>query len=224
MKASYAADTDLDALLDPNHRAWKIATQESVAMIGTPIGLQPTDAIRASWMTKKIGQVDRVRVAALHNGNVLAFRIEWADENEDAELKDIDGFPDAAAILLPVVPEAPLITMGAPSQPVNAWYWRADEPQGARQVTAEGLGTTHTFDKTVVHGRGSWKGGRWQVVLARALRIKSESPAAELQPGRDTGFGVAIWEGRNAERGGIKSFSVDWIPLELAPASAGRNG
>jgi hypothetical protein len=36
---------------------------------------------------------------------------------------------------------------------------------------------------------------------------------AQLEPGQETGFGVAIWEGSNRERAGIKAFSGDWKPL-----------
>jgi DMSO reductase family type II enzyme heme b subunit len=222
MKADYVAKTELNALLDPDHRVWRSQLTESVAMMGTPAGMQPTPAIQVSWMGKKIGNVDRVEVSALHNGDELAIHLDWADETENAEMTDTDSFPDAAAILFPVVPEAPIITMGAPGQPVNAWYWRADVPRKARQVTAEGLGTSHTFDQTLVHGRGRWKEGRWQIVLARSLRIKSETPVAQLEPGTETGFGIAIWEGSNSERAGIKSFSGNWMPLQLAPTIAGR--
>jgi DMSO reductase family type II enzyme heme b subunit len=102
---------------------------------------------------------------------------------------------------------------------VNAWYWRADAPTTARQVSAEGLGTTHAVDKTVVHGRGGWKEGSWQVVLARAL--ESESPAARVELGGETGVGIAIWQGNNSERAGLKAFSGTWIPLQLAPANTG---
>ena len=223
MKADYVANTELNALLDPDNRAWQSHAPEAVTMMGTPAGLQPTAAIQVSWMGKKIGVVDRVEVTALHNGDELAIRLEWADASENGDMTDTDSFPDAAAILLPVVPEAPIITMGAPGQPVNGWYWRADAPRKARQVTAEGLGTSHTFDQTLIHGRGSWKEGRWQVVLARSLRIKSETPVAQLEPGSETGFGIAIWEGSNSERAGIKSFSGNWMPLQLAPTTAGRN-
>ena len=45
----------------------------------------------------------------------------------------------------------------------------------------------------------------------------------EHGPGQETGFGVAIWEGSNSERAGIKSFSGNWMPLQLAATTAGRN-
>jgi hypothetical protein len=38
----------------------------------------------------------------------------------------------------------------------------------------------------------------------------------QLTPGTHTGFGVAIWDGSNSERAGIKAFSgAVWLDLEL---------
>lgn len=222
MQASYAADANLDALLDPNYGAWNSSDSENLAMLGTPAGMTPTAVIQATWMKEQIGAVDWVQVAALRNGAELAFRLEWAGETESGELDDTDSFPDAAAIHLPVVPEAPLITMGAPKQPVNAWYWHADTPGGARQVMAEGSAPLTPSIRPVVYGRGSWKEGHRGVVLARPSRVESDSPVVELQPGTEIGFGVAIWGGSNSERAGIKSFTGNRIPLELAAASSGR--
>ncbi len=223
MQVDFVGDTSIDALLDADDRIWAQHEKQEVSLVGTPAGMQPTAAIQVAWTNKKIGTVDRVDVSALHNGREIAFRLEWSATTENSKVADNDTFADAAAIALPVAPDAPIITMGAPGRPVNAWYWRADEPQNARQLSAEGLGTSLTFDRSVIQGRGSWKQGRWRVVLARALRVQSESPTAELVPGTPTGFGVAIWDGGNAERGGIKAFSGNWLPLELQAAPGERN-
>jgi hypothetical protein len=57
------------------------------------------------------------------------------------------------------------------------------------------------------------------VVLARRFRIEGAEKYAEFAPGTATKFAVAVWEGSNGERAGIKAFSVDWRGLELAPAA-----
>ena len=142
------------------------------------------------------------------------------------------GYPLLLALLArvrrprphPHEPEAPSVTMGAPGTPVNAWYWRADEDGRGRHVVAEGLGTTRTVDLELVRGRGIWKEGRWQIVIARALQVSTQEPVAQLTPGETTGFGVAIWEGASSERAGLKSFSGDWRELRLAatPPATGR--
>jgi DMSO reductase family type II enzyme heme b subunit len=223
MQAQYAAGFDIEAMLDPDARPWSAGSSDNIKLIGTPAGMQPTAAIRNAYTGKQIGMVQGVKVSAIHNGQDLAFRLEWEDATQNDEIGDTTSFPDAAAIVLPSVPNAPVITMGAPDQAVNAWYWRADEKEGyGRQVIAEGLGSSRTIDREIVRTRGSWKDGRWQVVIARPLKIQSPDPVAQIQPGEITGFGVAIWEGSAGERAGIKAFSGNWIELALDGVSTAR--
>ena len=222
MQAHYVAPTGIDALMDPDGAAWGPAAVERLKLEGTPLGLQPTGAIRNRWIGKKIGAVSGVAVAAVHDGSQLAFRLEWSDASENRGLDDTAAFADAAAVLLPGAAGAPAFTMGAPGMPVNAWYWRADEDGHGRHVVAEGLGTTRMLDGELVSGRGVWKAGRWRVVIARALRVKTSEPVAQLQPGQTTGVAVAVWDGANGERGGIKAYSGDWRELRLASVPTAR--
>ena len=144
------------------------------------------------------------------NGGDIAFRLQWQDASADtgAEGQDDTGFPDAAAILFPVRPKAPLMSMGAPGLPVNAWYWRADEPARGRHVSAEGLGTSDTVDRDLVKVQGVHRNGEWHVVIARALRATVPLPVAQLEAGGRIGVSVAIWEGSHGERAGIKAFAL----------------
>jgi DMSO reductase family type II enzyme heme b subunit len=221
MLAAYVSGMKLEGVLDPDGPAWKAARPERVTMMGTPIGLQPTDAIRVAWAQKKIGQVERVNVAAVHDGQTLAIRLEWGDASENRTLEDTTAFPDGAGVLFPSAPGAPAVTMGAPGLPVNAWHWRADE-EGGRQVVAEGLGTTRTVNDEQVRARGVWKAGRWRVVIARALKVEASEPVVQLEAGGKAQFAVAVWEGSSGERAGIKAFSVDWRDLSLATAPMAR--
>jgi DMSO reductase family type II enzyme heme b subunit len=224
MLASFVRGAPVEWLLDASADPWDAAAPEALALVGVPLALQPTAAVRSAWSKRRVGAVDRVEVSALHNGEVLAFRLEWRDASENRDVEDNDRFPDAAAVLLPAGPGAPLVSMGAPGAPVNAWYWRADSDTQGRQVLAEGIGTSRTPDLSRVRTHGVWKGGRWSVVIARALRVEGSEPYAQLAPGATTQFAVAVWEGSNGERGGIKSFSGQWQPLRLAPvAPSGRS-
>ena len=223
MRAGYIPGIDLKKLLDPDAEPWQKARPERVRLMGTPLGLQPTDAIRANWATKPIGAVEQVAVTALHDGRMLAFRLEWGDPSENRTIEDTTQFPDSASIVMPSQAAAPLVTMGAPGAAVNAWYWRADDEDGpGRHVVAEGIGTSRTLDRELVQSRGLWKGGRWRVVIARALRVETNEPVAQLRAGEKTSFGVAVWEGSQAERAGIKAFSGDWRELELEAAHTVR--
>lgn len=217
MLASFVRGAPVEGLLDPGADLWHKAGAERLALIETPVCLQPTAAVRNTWSTRRIGAVDRVQVSPLHNGKVLAFRLEWRAPSENRT--DTDMFPDAAAVIFPVTAGAPLITMGAPGAPVNAWYWRADADTQGRHVLAEGLGSSRTPDLSLVRTHGLWKGGTWRVVIARPLRVAGPERYAQFAPGEATQFAVAVWEGSNGERGGIKSFSGGWRGLELAPVA-----
>lgn len=210
-------------LLDPLHALWGRADATQLALGGTPLALQPSAYVQAAWRTRAIGATRAVRVAALHDGKRLAFRLEWEDASEDARLADDDRFADAAAVMLPSAPEAPLISMGAPGAPVTAWYWRADEAR-AREIVAEGIGSSRTVAHDSLHAAGTWKDGRWRVVVARALESSAPGAVARIRPGATTGFAVAVWEGRSAERAGVKSWSGPaWQPLELDAVEAARS-
>jgi DMSO reductase family type II enzyme heme b subunit len=222
MQVPFVASPSLEELLQPDAPLWRGARAERVALMGTPVGLQPTAAVRVAWTNRKIGAVGEVDVAAVCDGQRLAFRLEWADPSENRELVETTAFPDAAAVLLPVAKGAPVVTMGAPGQAVNALYWRADENGAGRQVVAEGIGTSRTVDVDLVKGQGLWKEGRWRHVIARALRVETAEPVAQLAAGQTTGFAVAVWEGGNGERAGIKAFSGEWRELALAAAPTAR--
>jgi DMSO reductase family type II enzyme heme b subunit len=222
MEAHFASGAGVEALLDPDGTPWGAAHQSEVALFGTPAELQPTAALRSTWTGKPIGAVTEVRVAVAHNGEVLAFRLEWDDATQNDASADTTAFTDGAAVLIPVAAGAPVGTMGAPGAPVNAWYWRADDNGRGHHLVAEGLGTTRFLDSEPVRARGVWKAGRWRVVIARALDVTTSEPVAHLRPGETTGFAVAIWEGGHEERGGIKAFSGDWRELRLAPVALAR--
>jgi steroid C-25 hydroxylase gamma subunit len=223
MRVHYVTPTELATLLEPDAAGWTAAKSETLKLAGTPLALQPTAAIQVAWAKRRIGAVDRVAVAAFHDGARLAFRLDWPDATENLEVNDTVTFPDAAAVVLAVKSDAPLVSMGAPGLPVNAWYWRADETQG-REVVAEGIGTSRTLDGALVTARSRWKAGRWQVVIARPLRVTSSEPVAQLEPGRATPFAVAVWEGSNGERAGIKAFSGEWRELALDAIPAQKKG
>jgi DMSO reductase family type II enzyme heme b subunit len=219
MQVRYVPRFEVDAVLQPDAALWQAGKTETVKLKGTPLDMQPTDAIKATWANKKIGAVEVVEVAAVHDGERIAFRLEWDDPTENREVDDTTAFPDSCGILFPSVQYAPMAIMGAVGMAVNAWYWRADENGRGRLVIAEGLGTTRTIDYELVRGNGVRKGERWQVVITRALKVQSSESLVQLEAGQSTGFGVAIWEGGRGERAGIKSISGDdWIKLDLEAA------
>ena len=223
MQVRYVPRFEVDAVLEPNAVLWQAAKPETVKLKGTPLDMQPSGAIKASWANKKIGAVEVVQVAAIHDGQQIAFRLEWSDPLANREITDDTPFPDGCGVLFPTVQFAPMAVMGAVGMAVNAWYWRADENGRGRHVLAEGLGTTRTIDEELVRGNGVHENQRWKVVITRPMKVQSSENPAQFDPGQSSGFGVAIWEGGHGERAGIKAISGDdWIKLDLEAATEAK--
>ncbi len=220
MKALFVSDVNQELLLDPDAPFWGGVTATPVALQGTPLAMQPSAAIRNTWQNRPIGVTAQVAVRAVHNGSVLAFHLDWLDPRHDVDHGDNTRWPDAAAVALPLHPDAPLLSMGAPGAPVTAWYWRADSGEAGMQVVAEGPGSSRIVDRAQVRVAARWRDGGWRVVITRALRVDGATDVMQLESGSATRFGIAVWEGGSQERGGLKAFSGDWLPLELA---AGAN-
>lgn len=208
----------LEQLLNAEDGVWQQASATTIALQGTPSAMQPTAAIRNTWENKKIGAVSKADLRALHNGETLAFHLSWADPNHNTSHGDNSVWPDAAAVALPLHEDAPLMTMGAPEMPIAIWYWRADDKGTGYQVTGQGPGTSQIVDKSGVRTSASWKDGRWTIIIARNLKSIDSPNIIQLQPGQNSRFGIAIWEGGSKERGGLKAYSGDWQPLEIASA------
>jgi DMSO reductase family type II enzyme heme b subunit len=220
MKVRHVPRFEVDAVLQPDAALWRAEKPETVKLKGTPLDMQPSGAIKTSWAGKKIGAVEVVQVAAIHDGERIAFRLEWSDPGENREIGDITDFPDGCGILFPTVPFAPMAVMGAVGMAVNAWYWRADENGRGRQLLAEGLGTTRIIDYELVQGNGVYENGRWRTVITRAMKVQSSESLAQFEPGQSSGFAVAVWEGGSGERAGLKAISGDdWIKLDIEAAT-----
>jgi steroid C-25 hydroxylase gamma subunit len=220
MKVAYVSGVDAQTLLDPKGPLWEKVRGETFKLEGTPPGMQPTEMLRTKYENKPVGSVKTVEVKAVHNGEALAFHLRWAMAHAHLDNGDNTVFPDGAAVALPVVPNAPLITMGAVGMPVNAWFWRASTNGQGREVVAEGVGSSETLDLNQVRGQGVYESGHWTVSIVRALQVAGQSKLAALTPGQTTGFGVAVWDGGAGERGGIKAFTgPQWLELILAARS-----
>jgi len=208
-------DARTEELIDPSSEAWKKARSATVVLSPTPVEMQPTEYVRASWKGRPYGGASSMAVRALHNGAEIFFRLQWNDESPDGKIADINQFADAAAVLFPLVDDAPLLGMGAKDKPVNAWLWRADWER-PKNVAAQGMGTTQRRDDPALAATARHARGRWHVVVSRSLNGKS-SPAGtvSLTPGTASKVAFAVWQGGNQERAGIKAFSPDWQDLQI---------
>jgi len=95
------------------------------------------------------GSVSKISVRATHDGEEVAFRLEWSDASADRGV-GVDTFRDAAAIGFPVgrptTPPSPF--MGDEAHPVVIWQWAADF-----DADAEGMSR---FGERYPHAEGVW--------------------------------------------------------------------
>jgi DMSO reductase family type II enzyme heme b subunit len=90
----------------------------------------------------------------------------------------------------------------------------AGDIQGS-SLQAKGFGTLTMRPRVsqAVSASGSWKDGRWTVVLRRPLQVQNGS-GIELAPGENLSIAFAVWDGSAGDRNGQKLVSI-WHDLEL---------
>jgi hypothetical protein len=102
---------------DPDSGLWGQARSQRIALEGQNV-IMPLKP-EASMAT--------VRARSLHDGETIAFLLEWDDsEKNDLTIK-MEQFRDAAGVMLGAYPpSAVLWMMGTEDQPVTILHWKAD--------------------------------------------------------------------------------------------------
>jgi DMSO reductase family type II enzyme heme b subunit len=183
--------------------------KERIALIPAPTSMQPGGYVPKAYPDRSEARTPwaEVEVVARRTAPRLTIRVSWPCPEATLSLTEgTDRFVDAAALLAPSQEGAPWITMGAPNLGVEGLLWRADR-DAPIEVRAEGLGTLERKAS-----RPGWrleadlKQGIWQLAVElddwRALRTHRQ-------------LAVAVWQGRDAERGGLKSVSPGWLEVKL---------
>lgn len=194
--------------LTPSSPDWGRVAAEQITMMPTPLAMQPTEYIRNSWANKPYGQVSKVAVASVHDGETWALRASW----EGGSLASGD-FADALAIALPVRNKPVLALMGGADAPIHMLRWSAKKKEEVLSLLATGIGLSRPGPDIRRSAQAVLDGSTWHVVIARALGKGMD--VAPLLAGKKSGVGFAIWRGANDERAGIKAFSIDWTELVL---------
>ncbi len=102
---------------DPGSGLWNRADAQKVQLVGQAV-IPPL---------KPDPSVADIQVRSLHDGENIAFRIEWADPERSEHAIKIDQFRDSCGVFLgPHPASAGLWTMGMPDNPVTILHWRAD--------------------------------------------------------------------------------------------------
>lgn len=179
-------------------------TTRNIKLIVAPTAIQPGGYIAKAYADRSepVTPTAQVSVDTSHGFVIeVAWRCTYAMIDASDNPKQ---FIDGCALLVPDHPDAPWITMGAPGMPVAGVLWRADKPE-PYAIRAEGLGSVQrsappkNWKAEAVYGDGAW-------------RVKFTLPQwAPLAAHKQ--FAVAIWQGAQSERAGLKSVSEGWIPL-----------
>lgn len=207
-------NADTRTLLDPTHSVWKDAPEHSFDLVPTPLPLQPSPWIQGAFEKEKWGQLSKAGLRMVHNGQMIAARLEWAVAVPSMSTKSPDEFADACAVMFPFVKNAPIL-MGAENQWVNMWLWRGDG-YGPFAVTAAGIGTSQRVDDGVLKANAHHGDGRWQVAFVRPIAPVPDRDHVPLKAGMRWQVTVALWHGAARERAGLKSFSPTWADLEIS--------
>lgn len=214
MRAS-KVKADTKTLLDPAHSVWRRTRAQTLSLVPTPLPLQPSPWIQGAFAKEKWGGLTKASLRMLHNGEVIAARLEWTVSKPATSTTGPDEFADACAVMFPFVKDAPIL-MGAEHQWVNMWLWRADG-FGPFAVTAAGIGTSERIADGVLKAHARHRHGKWEVAFVRPLAPAHERNHVPLKPGASWQVAVALWHGAAQERAGLKSFTPAWTSLEIAP-------
>ena len=187
---------------DPNAAIWNTAPQASFPM-----------SPQVHWQNRiQEVTVKDVKVRALHDGNQVAFLLEYADPTEDPD--------DAAALEFMVGDKKAHFAHGQPMMqveggPVNIWYWKNKDKKGV-DMNAMGFGTLKVQPHQDVKANGVFSSGTWKIVFSRPLATEHAEEDTQIIPGNFINVAFAVWDGRKdgsgelVEKGSQKAVSSWW--------------
>ncbi|MBV8706955.1 MAG: hypothetical protein JO028_07185 [Acidobacteriaceae bacterium] len=76
------------------------------------------------WNT---GALDpELTIRSIHDGNSIAFLLEWPDATRDVQTVRPEEFADSVAMQISAGPSTPSLAMGSQDIAVTIWHWKAD--------------------------------------------------------------------------------------------------
>lgn len=102
---------------DPESGLWRRADAQKIALEGQAV-ITPL---------KPEASVKEIVVRSLHDGETIAFLVEWQDSDRDEHTIKIDEFRDACGVFLGPAGAGPALwMMGMADNPVTILHWKAD--------------------------------------------------------------------------------------------------
>ncbi len=179
--------------------------KQTVKLMAAPPGMQPGGYVPVAYADRYQPATSEAQVETLREADAWRIVLRWACATPVKDIaRETDKFLDACALLVPTVPDAPWMTMGAPGMAVEGVLWRPDK-EVPWKLRAEGLGTMErSAVPTGWKASGEWRQGHWLVTF--------EIPAWPALD-RHGQLAFALWQGAAQERAGLKSVSPGWIDV-----------
>ncbi|MEB2286032.1 MAG: hypothetical protein B6D46_03945 [Polyangiaceae bacterium UTPRO1] len=182
-----------------------MTTRRSLTLTAAPPALSPGGYVPRAYADRVTPTTARVDFAAGEEGGAWTVALSW---HAPRPVRALDGDParflDAAALLVPTTEAAQAMTMGAAEDPVEGILWRADGERPLR-ITATGWGTVVRQAAPAEWAADArWQDGFWYLTF----RVGAWAPLARFRR-----LAVAIWQGAERERAGLKSVTPVWIQL-----------
>ncbi len=178
----------------PSDPAW-----ETVSPL--PLPLSGQIITRPVWPEPSVRALS---IRSIHNGEEVAFLMEWQDATVNESLTP-GVFRDGAAVALPVGDAPAFFCMGQLDHYVNIWHWKADwqsdvdrreardkeskrkgkgprrfeviprRPSSIEDLIGGGFSTLTSKElQGRIKGQAEWKRGLWRVVMKRPLTIEGD--------------------------------------------------
>lgn len=196
--------TEEDGLEDPDAEAWADVDSKTVVLSSAESGVP-------GYEDTSVGLTD---VETAHTDERIYIRLTWDDPSADERIDDPRAFVDGVAVQLPFEQDKePPIEMGSDGEPVNVWYWTADGE--IEELYAGGMGSTTEMDEPIVSTESTYQDGEWRVVFTRDLST-DDRERTEISTDERLNVAFAVFDGDNAERGGIKAAS-EWYHYPMDP-------
>ncbi len=181
--------------------------------------------------------IDGVWVQVFHDGSEMVFLLSWHDRSRspdpgwlewqgwvldamaprEGENLEPASRPDRITVQFPpTIPEGmdlPYFLMGDGSDPVYQWQW-SSVPGTAEKAMARGLGSYEMMGAEGLSSDAAWEGGRWQLLLRRALVPPDPEGELQFEIGVPIPIAFFAWDGDNSEEGARGSVS-SWYFVQL---------
>ncbi len=177
----------------------------NLTLIAAPTAMQPGEYVPVAYKDATRPATPNANLVVEKSPLGWNVQLTWPCAKPVDDIRgDTNRFADAAALLVPLKPGTPMITMGSEGFGVEGVLWRPDW-KVPMKITAEGFGTVVRHAPPADwHATATWQNGI-RSVLFRLARWPALDKTAEL--------GVAIWQGAQSERAGLKSVTADWIKV-----------